>query len=399
MTPDIDRKRIEDTGERARRVIADLEYLAVAGATQHEKQVDLLKKETERLQADVDEANRRIFAAAAVGREGDVEVARQIAALKDELAEAYSRLAIAENTIALKPDEPPDMTINLDDIRAVLAEAGQDNPAVGALLVSDSDDEVQVVDSIHALVGHIADLTGGQLADADRIARLSSDLKNTIQAATDNEQAAARWVEEQAALKQAVTRLVDALMPLDSSSAKLARVANPVSAIIVVAGAITDVVAELLDDDTAAKAVVAARADADRIEDEIHAIEAACATAGMAATVERRDIPAWLAANLKPRATPKVKAAPFVVMRNDANGRRFWAYDITRNSDSLHVGEGPGWDRLPHAVQYDTVEAATTAKPRGSKVVGIVEAMRLIENDARIAASAELPMASEGGAE
>jgi len=137
---------------------------------------------------------------------------------------------------------------------------------------------------------------------------------------------------------------------------------------------------------------LATRADADRIEDEIHAIETACEAAGMAATVERRDIPAWLAANLKPRVKTKKPPAEdepvddgtgWVVMRNDANGRRFY--------------NAPVWGTLDAAAKHITYVAAYDAKPRGAKVVGIVEAMRLIENDARVLASAELPMASVGG--
>ena len=55
------------------------------------------------------------------------------------------------------------------------------------------------------------------------------------------------------------------------------------------------------------RALALARADADRLETEMHAIEAVCEAGGMPPTIEREDIPAWLAEHLTTRIERKEK--------------------------------------------------------------------------------------------
>ncbi len=350
---DGDRERILARARLAHDVLADLEEAALAASSRHDHQVDLLK-------AELAEANRR-------------------------------------------------MTINLDDIRALLAKLGQDNPAVGALLVSDSDDEVQVGVSIHALVDTVAQQAGLIVDLQQSRDRAKADLTAAIQAARDNVDAKADSdAEDWASVTTHVRLLAEAIRPINSGAAEVAARADALAAIDVIAQAITELAGQLLtgEGNTLMKGLVAARESFAGLFAINEGIVKVCEAAGMP-FCEPEQVAGWLVNNLKPRAkAPKAKAAapeqegPFVIMRNDANGRRFWAYDVTRKSDSRHVGEGPGWDLLPHAVQYDTFEVATTTKPRGSKVVTLAEATALVENDARIAAaSAELPMASEGGTE
>jgi len=360
---DSDKERILARARLARDVLADLEEAALSASSRHDHQVDLLK-------AELAEANRRIEHAADVILQG-----------VDDVTDAV------------------DMTVGLDDVRAILADAANENAAIAEFMV-DEDGEIQVIDSIHALVAGVGSLADETLVARGETAKVRAELRATIQAATDNEHAAAaRWVEEQAALARSVRDLVVAIRPISSAAAEVAARANIGAAVDVIAQAVAELACQILDDGSATqKALMIERADRSTMEAQFFSIEAACEAAGMPATVERVDIPAWLAANLKPRAkAPKAKAPPvpgdedfddgtgWVVMRNDANGRRFY--------------NAPVWGTLDGAAKHVTYVAAHDAKPRGAKVVGIVEAQRLIENDARIAASAELPMASEGGAE
>jgi len=402
MTHDNDRQRIEDKAHSIRVGLVELERLAVAAASRHDHQVDLLKKKAEQLQADVDEANRRIFAAATVGREGDAEVDRQIAALKADMAEDFRRIGHAADIILQGVDEATDvvdMTVGLDDIRELLAEAGQDNPAIGALLVDDGD-EVQVVDSLHAILADLAMLTDAVRNGRVIAAEAQAARDRAIQAAADN---AAAEADAAAGLAQdlqtAVDGLVAAVAPINRPSAKLARLSNPIGALRIVTEVVEDVARQILDghQGQCAKALAMALTDADQLEEQISAIEAACEAGGMAATVERRAIPAWLASNLTTRAEkvkarkanatgpndePAALAGPWVIMRNDANGRR-WFFDVV-------TGSHTAWGRLLSAAgHYDMAEHAETHKPRGSKVITLLEAQRLVDNDARIAAAAQ----------
>lgn len=344
MTHDIDRTRLTHKAQQIIRGILELESLAIAGATQHERQLD---------------------------------------ALRDELAKAA--------------DAPVDMTIGLDDIRELLLEAGQDNPAIGALLVEDGD-EVQVVDSIHAIVDTLVQRDGLVVALQDSRNRAKADRDRAIQAAADNAAAEADHAAELAQdLHAAVDGLVDAIASLNRPSAKLAKLSNPIGALRIVTEVVKDVARQVLDGIAGERpmALALSLADADQLEEQISAIEAVCEAAGMPATVERADIPAWLAEHLTTRAEKKAKAkkdvvfkddagGPWVIMRNDANGRR-WFLDLA-------AFNGLAWDvRLSEARRYDTEEDAATHKPRGSKVVTLLEAQRLVENDARVAASAALP--------
>jgi hypothetical protein len=91
-----------------------------------------------------------------------------------------------------------------------------------------------------------------------------------------------------------------------------------------------------------------------------------------------------LAARPEAPAVDAAPIGPWVITRNDANGRRFWG----RVDQSLVMG----WTRIVEdAHRFDDGDDANGAKPRGSKVITLAEAQRLVENDARVSrAEAEL---------
>lgn len=356
MTQDIDRKRIETVADRARRIITDLEHLAVTGATQHERQVDLLREE-------LAEVNRRIANA-------------------------------AEVTLA-----------GVGEVKAILFYAANENFTISELLVV-QDKEIQVIDSIHSLLAGVTHLTGEAAIARDEIAaardcaaKANAERDAAIRAAADNEEARTDGDKEaESDMQAAVDGLVDCIASLNRPSAKLAKLSNPIGALRIVTDVIKNVAMHVLDGAAGEgpRALALSLADVDQIEEQMLAIEAVCEAAGMAATVERVDIPAWLASNLTTRAEKKAKAknnvvfeddagGPWVIMRN-ADGRR-WFFDVI-------VGRNTAWwdERLSAARQYDTAADAARHKPRGSKVVTLLEAQRLVANDARIAASASLPL-------
>jgi hypothetical protein len=357
ITHDADRERIRARARLARDVLADLEEAALAAASRHTHQVD---------------------------------------ALKTELAEAQCQLdALATRT-------PVDMTVGLDDIRTILIE--ETHTTVRELLVLE-DGQVQVVDSIHQLLAHVAMLS-------DAVRKAYADRDRAISGAADNANAAAdQYEEEYQVLKGKVRALGLAIRPVNSAAAEVAARCDVLAAIDVVAQAVTELAGQIVDGGRGetARALAREQANANQIENELQAIEAVCEAAGMAATVEREDIPAWLAEHLTTRVEAKAKAkkakkdeaieeeaieeeasdwGPWVVMRNDAKGRRF--------------GDGAaGWTSLDVACcRYALREQAVDAKPRGATVVSLLEAEALVANDARIAAgSAELPSDVGGGAQ
>ena len=85
------------------------------------------------------------------------------------------------------------------------------------------------------------------------------------------------------------------------------------------------------------------------------------------------------AATKKPRKAKEpvdLGPGPFVIMRNDAHGRRFWGY-----LDGA-AGVECGWLALDGAKAFDVVADAEGFKPNRSKVVGLDEARRLLAADA-----------------
>jgi hypothetical protein len=256
-TYDADRERIRARARLTRDVLADLEEAALSAASRHTHQVD---------------------------------------ALKTELAEAQCQLdALATRT-------PVDsMTVGLDDIRTILVE--ETHTTVRELLVLE-DGQVQVVDSIHQLLAHVAMLS-------DAVQKAYADRDRAIQAAADERDAAAdQYNEEYYVLTGKVRALGLAIRPVNSGAAEIVARCDVLAAIDVVAQAVTELAGQIVDGGRGetARALALAQADANRIEDEIHAIEAVCEAAGMPATVEREDIPAWLAEHLTTRAEKKAKA-------------------------------------------------------------------------------------------
>ena len=260
VTHDADRERIRARARLARDVLADLEEAAISAASRHGHQVD---------------------------------------ALKTELAEAQRQLA----------DLPAadSMTVGLDDIRTILEE--EKRGVIDDLVVVE-DGQVQVIDTIHQLLAHIIAVdTAWPASEMESLRRqlqfAQDELRKANAAAVANAEAEADHLADMDGdLRQAVTELIDSIRPVDVVAARLADNANPTAAIIVVAEALRELTGQILEDGEGEtmRALALARADADRLETELHAIEAACEAAGMAATVEREDIPAWLALHLTPRA-------------------------------------------------------------------------------------------------
>lgn len=271
--------------------------------------------------------------------------------------------------------------------------------------MTNDNDRKRIEDKAHQVRVGLVELerlaVAAATAHSHQVDLLKAELLATIQAATDNEEARTDGDKEAASdMQAAIDGLVDAIASLNRPSAKLAKLSNPIGALRIVTEVVKDVARQVLDGIAGERpmALALSLADADQLEEQISAIEAACEAGGMAATVERADVPAWLASNLTTRAE-KTKArkanaskpaddpcvvGPWVIMRNDANGRR-WFLDLA-------AFNGLAWDvRLSEARRYDTEEDAATHKPRGSKVVTLLEAQRLVENDARVAASAALP--------
>ncbi len=267
VTLDADRERIRARARLARDVLADLEEAAISAASQHGHQVD---------------------------------------ALKTELAEAQRQLATPSLPF------PSSMTVGLDDIRTILEE--EKRGVIDDLVVVE-DGQVQVIDTIHQLLAHIIAVdTAWPASEMESLRRsllwTQEELRKAHAAALANADAEADHLADMDGdLRQAVTELIDSIRPVDVAAARLADIGNPIAAIIVVAEALREMTGQILEDGEGEtmRALALARADADRLETELHLIEAACEAAGMAATVEREDIPGWLALHLTPRAL-KAKA-------------------------------------------------------------------------------------------
>ena len=260
MTHDIDRTRLAEKAQHVIAAIKDLEALAIAGATQHERQLDMLR---------------------------------------EELAKA--------------PPAPTDsMAVGLDDIRTILEE--ETHPVVQHLLVIE-DDKVQVIDSLHQLLGHIVAVDTKWPASEMQSLRLQlqftqDELRKANTAALANAEAEADYDAALAQdLQAAIDEMVAAITPINRPNAKLARLSNPIGAMRIITEVIEDVAKQILDGAAGEgpKALAVALADADRIEDQIHAIEAVCEAGGMPPTIEREDIPAWLAEHLTTRIERKEK--------------------------------------------------------------------------------------------
>jgi hypothetical protein len=269
ISHDADRERIRARARLARDVLADLEEAAISAASRHGHQVD---------------------------------------ALKTELAEAQRQLA------------PSSMAVGLDDIRTILAE--ETHTTVQELLVIE-DGQVQVVDSIHQLLAHIIAVETAW--PASTLASLRESLKWTqeelaksraahhasIKGATDNADADAdMWDEEITTLTAKVRALAEAIRPVNGAAAEIAARCDVGAAIDVIAQAVTELAGQIVDGGRGetAKALALEQANANQIETELQAIESVCEAAGMSATVEREDIPAWLAEHLTTRVEKKVKA-------------------------------------------------------------------------------------------
>jgi hypothetical protein len=272
VTHDADRERIRARARLTRDVLADLEEAALSAASRHTHQID---------------------------------------ALKTELAEAHRQL-----------DARPavdSMTVGLDDIRAILAE--ETHTTVQELLVIE-DGQVQVVDSLHQLLAHIIavatawpdgeteSLRKSLAWTQEELAKSKAAHIASIKGATNNADADAdMWDEEITTLTGKVRALAEAIRPVNGAAAEIAARCDVGAAIDVVAQAVTELAGQIVDGGRGeiAQALAREQANANQIENELQAIEAVCESAGMPATVERDDIPAWLAEHLVSRVEKKAK--------------------------------------------------------------------------------------------
>ena len=261
---DADRERIRARARLARDVLADLEEAAISAASRHGHQVD---------------------------------------ALKTELAEAQRQLATPSLPF------PASMAVGLDDIRVILEEEKR------GVIDAASSCHRRDSETIHQLLAHIIAVdTAWPASEMESLRRslewTQEELRKANAAAVDNAAAqddyAAALVQD---LQAAIDEMVAAITPINRPNAKLARLSNPIGAMRIITEVIEDVAKQILDGASGenAKALAVALADADRIEDEIHAIEAVCEAAGMPATLERADLPAWLAEHLTTRIERKQK--------------------------------------------------------------------------------------------
>ena len=273
VTHDADRERIRARARLTRDVLADLEEAAISAASRHGHQVD---------------------------------------ALKTELAEAHRQL-----------DARPavdSMTVGLDDIRAILAE--ETHTTVQELLVVE-DGQVQVVDSIHQLLAHIIavatawpdgeteSLRKSLAWTQEELAKSKAAHHASIKGATDNADADAdMWDEEIRTLTSKVRALAESIRPVNAVSASIAARCDVLAAIDEIAEAVTELARQIVGGEKgeAMKALALEQANADQIENELQAIEAVCESGGMPPTIERADIPAWLAEHLVSRVEKKAKA-------------------------------------------------------------------------------------------
>ena len=304
MTHDIDRTRLAEKAQHVIAAIKDLEALAIAGATQHERQLDALVAELDRLN------NLDILSL-------QLPDGRVPAGIEAGLRCWYHEAA------QLAERQSSSMTVGLDDVRTILEE--ETHPVVQHLLVIE-DDKVQVIDSLHQLLAHIIavdtawpasemqslrlQLQFAQEWAHDELKKVHADLAKEIEGrVADADAEADHLADMDGDLRQAVTELIDSIRPVDVAAARLADNANPTAAIIVVAEALRELTGQILEDGEGEtmRALALARADADRLETEMHAIEAVCEAGGMPPTIEREDIPAWLAEHLTTRIERKEK--------------------------------------------------------------------------------------------
>ena len=318
MTHDIDRTRLAAKAQWTIAAVLELEALAIAGATQHQRQLDALRAEFDRLNnldiLSLQLPDGRVPAGIEAGLRcwyHEAAQANTIAStLKWHLSEAKRELAERQSS---------SMTVGLDDIRTILEE--ETHPVVQHLLVIE-DDKVQVIDSLHQLLAHIIAVDTNwpasemeslrrQLAwTQDQLARSNHALTDNIRDAKENHDAnEAMYAEEIATITGKVRALAEAIRPINTGAAEIAARCDFGAAIDVIAQAVTELAGQIMDGGRGetAKALAVALADADRIEDQIHAIEAVCEAGGMPPTIEREDIPAWLAEHLTTRIERKEK--------------------------------------------------------------------------------------------
>jgi hypothetical protein len=185
------------------------------------------------------------------------------------------------------------------------------------------DGQVQVVDSIHQLLAHIIavatawpdgeteSLRKSLAWTQEELAKSRAAHHASIKGATDNADADAdMWDEEIRTLTGKVRALAESIRPVNGAAAEVAARCDVGAAIDVVAQAVTELAGQIVDGERglAMKALALEQANANQIETELQAIESVCESAGMPATVEREDIPAWLAEHLVSRVEKKAKA-------------------------------------------------------------------------------------------
>jgi 2',3'-cyclic-nucleotide 2'-phosphodiesterase (5'-nucleotidase family) len=138
---------------------------------------------------------------------------------------------------------------------------------------------------------------------------LREELNKSNNAAVANAEAEADYLADlDGDLRQAVAELIDSIRPVKLSAAYLADNANPTAAIVVVAEALRELTGQVLEGNPLMDDLVKAREFGEQFFALFETITKTCTAAGMP-FCEPEDVPAWLAANLKPKARRKAKPA------------------------------------------------------------------------------------------
>lgn len=343
VTHDADRERIRARARLTRDVLADLEEAALSAASRHTHQIDGLKTQLAAVADERDAAVAEAWRLVAVdgianSLKAELDRLNNLDVLSLQLPDgsvpdgieqglrSWHSAAVERGTVIwtlkqkLAVTHVDSMTVGLDDIRTILAE--ETHTTVQELLVIE-DGQVQVVDSIHQLLAHIiavdtawpastlASLRESLAWTQEELTKSRAAHNESIQNATDNADAAAdQYKEEYQVLTGKVRALAEAIRPVNAAVANIVAHCDVLAGIDEIAEAITELAGQIVDGGKgeAMKQLAREQENANQMENELQAIEAVCESAGMPATCEREDIPAWLAEHLTTRVEKKAKA-------------------------------------------------------------------------------------------
>lgn len=174
-------------------------------------------------------------------------------------------------------------------------------------------DRTRLADKAQQVIAAIKDLEALAIAGATQHERqldmLRAELNKANNAAVANAEADADYLADRDGdLRQAVAELIDSIRPLNLGAVYLAHNANPTAAIVVIAEALRELTGQVLEENILMADIVKAREFGEQFFALFETVTKTCTAAGMP-FCEPEDVPAWLAANLKPKAKRKAKPA------------------------------------------------------------------------------------------